>query len=55
MTDTVKFRYSASSNASFYGEIDTNITREKWNTMSEQERVDVLTEELFNLVDISEV
>lgn len=52
---TVKFRYSASSNISFHGEIDSEIEREDWDAMSEKERQEVFTETVFELVEISEV
>lgn len=52
MTETVKLHYSAPGNITFHGEIDTGITHEEWAEMSGEERDEVVTEELFALVDI---
>lgn len=49
---TVRFGYSASSNISFHGEIETGITREDWEAMSEAERDREMDEAIYGLVDI---
>lgn len=51
--DTVKIHYSASSNLSFHGEIDTEIPREKWKKMTDAERDAAVDEEIYNLIDVS--
>ncbi len=52
MSDTIKFGYSASSNISFNGEIDTGITREEWAQMSEKEQDQEMDQAIYGLVDI---
>lgn len=52
---TVKLRYSAPSNITFHGVIDTRIEREDWREMTWREQDDVTAQLLFNLVDIDEV
>lgn len=52
MSDTIKFGYSASSNITFRGEIDTGITREEWEAMSKKEQEQELDEAIYGLVDI---
>jgi hypothetical protein len=54
MGDTVKLKYSASSNISFRGEIDTGIPREEWAEMGDEEKDAIITEQLHALVDIGE-
>lgn len=52
---TVKLRYDSSSNITFHGEVDTGIEREEWEEMTENMKIDAISEELFNLVDIYEI
>lgn len=52
MEDTIKLRYSASSNITFRGEIDTGISREEWGEMSEEEQAEVIQDVAAELVDI---
>lgn len=52
MSDKVILTYSASSNISFRGEVELDITREEWNAMPREEQDQVVAEELSNLVDI---
>lgn len=49
--ETIKIRYSAFSNITFKGELDTGIPVTEWIRMSELTKDNVLAEELFNLVD----
>lgn len=52
MSRNVILTYSSSSNASFRGEIELNITRDEWDSMHREEQDQVISEELNNLVDI---
>ena len=52
---TVKLRYSASSNITFHGEIDTQIERQEWEEMSQKEQDEIISDVLFELIDIGEV
>ena len=49
---TIRFGYSANLNISFRGEIDTGISREDWEAMSEKEQDQEMDAALYGLVDI---
>lgn len=51
---TVRFGYSASSNITFKGIVDSGIEREDWDDMTEDEKNNVFGETLFQLVEIWE-
>jgi hypothetical protein len=52
MSDTIRLEYSSSSNITFRGTIETNISCEEWAEMRESEKDESIAEELFQLVDI---
>lgn len=52
MADTVILHYSASSNISFRGELDTGISKAEWAEMSDEEQNQAIEDEVFNLIDI---
>lgn len=49
---TVKYRYSAPSNISFHGEIDSGFTRQELDELLDHERREVEAQMLFGLVDL---
>ena len=49
---TVKLKYSAMSNITFHGEINSHYTWEEWRELDDHQRREVLTDALFALVDI---
>lgn len=49
---TVKLRYSAMSNITFHGVIDTRVSWEEWRGMDHRQQGEIMTEALFDLVDI---
>ena len=49
---TVKLKYSAMSNITFHGEIDSHVEWDEWREMDHSQRVEILAEALFELVDI---
>lgn len=53
--ETVKLSYSSFSNITFRGTIDTGIPWSEWNEMTIPEQSDIMSEMLFNLVDVSVV
>lgn len=55
MDDTVKLGYSSSANVSFQGELDTGFIREEWNEMEDDEKGGVISEIIFELVDVWEI
>lgn len=52
---TVKLQYSSWENITFRGEIDTGIDREDWDQMTDSEKDEVYTDQLHQLVSLSEV
>lgn len=52
---TVKFRYSAPSNISFKGQIDSRVEEEDWEEMSNAEREQVESDLLHKLIDLIQV
>lgn len=55
LEETVKFRYSAASNYSFRGEVDSGVFRSDWDEMTDAEQQQVYTEVIFGLVDLWDV
>lgn len=55
MADTVKLGYSSMRNISFKGVIDTEVSREQWDEMTDAEKDEEITDALFYLVDIWEI
>lgn len=55
MNETIKIRYSAPSNITFHGEIDTKITREEWAETSQKEQAEVIDDYTAGLLDIGVV
>lgn len=51
---TIKIRYSAPSNITFHGCMDTGILESDWAQMTSEEQDWVVLEELCNLLDLSE-
>jgi hypothetical protein len=51
---TVKLGYDSSSNISFSGVLDTGIEREDWDAMTPAERTEIMTDRLWELVDMYE-
>lgn len=51
---TVKFEYESSHNISFKGVVDSGIEREDWDVMSQKDRGEVMTQQLWELVDMYE-
>lgn len=49
---TVKLNYSAMSNITFHGVIDSGVDWEDWRDMDHQQRYKVCADALFDLVDI---
>lgn len=52
MSETIKITYSAPSNITFRGEIDTDISREEWAEMSQKEQAEVIDDRIGELLDI---
>lgn len=51
---TVKLKYSAMSNITFHGEVETHVSWEEWREMDHRQRGEIMTDALFELVDIHE-
>lgn len=52
---TVRLGYSSRTNISFNGTWDTGYTREQWDTLTEEERDDVMNEAMADLVEVFEL
>lgn len=52
MSETIKITYSAPSNITFHGEIDTEISREEWAEMSQEDQAEVIDGRIGELLDI---
>jgi hypothetical protein len=50
--ETVKIGYSAMSNISFHGVVDTEIPVDEWHEMSAEEQDEVIAEVQNELVDL---
>lgn len=53
--ETVKLRYSSSTNISFHGWVDTGIPWSEWADMSDDDRQEEINVQLNYLVEMSEV
>lgn len=52
---TVQFGYAASSNITFRGTADSGMTREEWNELDKKAQDEIMTEVLWELVDMWEL
>jgi hypothetical protein len=52
MDETIKLTYSAPSNITFHGEIDTGISPQDWAEMSQENQNEVIQEYVNELVNI---
>jgi hypothetical protein len=52
MENEVVIRYSSSRNISFHGELETGMTREEWEALSEEEQQEVYSELVWELVEM---
>lgn len=55
MSDTVKVRYSSGKNITFEGELDTHISREEWDEMTDKEKDEVYDDMVWDLVQFYEI
>lgn len=53
--ETIKLRYSALSNITFHGEIDTDIPVSEWKAMSSQDQAEVIEEAIGEIIEIGVV
>ncbi len=51
-TDTIRFGYESSKNITFRGEVETDITRDQWEAMSQKERDEAMNEAIWDLVQL---
>lgn len=51
--EMIVISYSSSSNITFHGEIETEITRAEWREMSSEEQDELVKEYTCDLVDIT--
>lgn len=52
---TVRFGYSSSANISMVGTVDSGITREDWDALSEEEQREEVTQLAHELVELFEL
>lgn len=52
MSETIKITYSAPSNITFRGEIDTEISVDEWKGMSAEEQASVVDDCIGELLDV---
>lgn len=48
------FRYASPKNISMHGELDAGMTRQEWADLSDEERQEVFSELVWELIEISE-
>lgn len=51
---TVKLKYSSNTNITFHGVVDTGIERDDWNAMEEATRTGIVSDAVWDLIEIDE-
>jgi len=52
MDETVKITYSAPSNITFHGEVDTGMTKEEWAEAGQEGQAEIIDATIADLLDV---